>query len=193
MIVLVTGVPGVGKTSLCRFLVDARPHRYVHIRFGNLILRALDRDEITETELRRSAASLVTPSILEVATEMLMAEVAKNSERIILVDSHAVSQNRYGYVVTPDGASYFGRLRYAAIVQLFALPSTVLARSAALASGRQASVERDVNIHFMLQCSVSVGYSAASECPLLIVEAEKGVDRVAANVESLLSDVLEGS
>jgi adenylate kinase len=193
MIILVTGVPGVGKTSLCRFLAGTRPNRYIHVPFGNLILRALDREEITEPELRSSAASLVTPSILAVATEMLMIEIAKSSGHIILIDSHAVSQNRFGYVVTPDGASYFGRLRYTAIVQLFASPSTVLTRSAAAVSGRQAIFERDVDMHFMLQCCVSVGYSAASECPLLVVEAEENVNRVAVNVESLLSNVLGGS
>src|SRR2546429_7062691 len=128
MIILVTGVPGVGKTTMCMFLAAMKPQRYVHVPFGGLIHRALNQPEITEADLRRSAAQLVTPRILSVATDMLMTEVARES-RMVLVDSHAVSQTRYGYIVTPDGPSYFLRLRYSAIVQLFASAATVLSRS----------------------------------------------------------------
>lgn len=172
VIVLVTGVPGVGKTTLCQFLAATRPSEYAHVPFGSLILRALCVDQVTETDLRKSAASLVTRRVLDEATEMLMAEVAKQSKRIVLVDSHAVSQDRFGYVVTADGASYFSRLRYGAVVQLFASPSTVLSRSAKAVSGRQASSETDIETHFLLQSAVSVGYSVACECPLFVVCAE---------------------
>jgi adenylate kinase len=189
MIVLVTGVPGVGKTTLCQFLAANWPEDYVHVSFGSFILRALNSEGITEPDLRRSAASLVSRNILAEATEILMAEVTKESRRFILVDSHAVSQDRFGYVVTPDGSSYFNRLKYGVIVQLHALPSTILSRSAAVITGRQARHEKDVEMHLMLQSAVSVGYSSASECPLYVVQAEEPVERVAAVVDGLVRGV----
>jgi adenylate kinase len=189
MIVLVTGVPGVGKTTSCRFLARTRPDRYLHLPFGGLILRALNRDDLNEVDLRKSAVDLVTPKILSVATDMLVAQTAAES-RIVLVDSHAVSQIRHGYVVTPDGDSYFARMRYNAIVQLFAPARTVLSRSEAALSGRQARTEHDIEMHFLLQSAVSVGYSAASECPLLLVDAEDPIELVAASVEECLQNAL---
>lgn len=189
MIVLVTGVPGVGKTTSCGFLARTLPDRYFHLSFGGLILRALNRPDLNEVDLRRSAADLVTPKILSVATGMLVAQAAAES-RIVLVDSHAVSQTRHGYVVTPDGDSYFTKVRYNAIVQLFASARTVLSRSEGATSGRQARTEHDIEMHFALQSAVSVGYSAASECPLLLVDAEDTVELVAASVEECLQNAL---
>jgi adenylate kinase len=189
MNVLVTGVPGVGKTTSCRFLARTRPDRYFHVPFGDLILRALNRHDLNEVDLRRSAADLVTPKILSVATDMLVAQAAAES-RVVLVDSHAVSQTRHGYVVTPDGDSYFTRVRYNAIVQLFASAPTVLSRSGAASSGRQARTEHDIEMHFSLQSAVSVGYAAASECPLLLIDAEDTVELVAAGMDECLQHAL---
>lgn len=188
VIVLVTGVPGVGKTTLCKFMVSVWPNDYVHISFGTLILRtlSLNAEWVTEPELRRAAASLVTHRTLTEATELLMVEVAEAQHRIVLIDSHAVSQDRFGYIVTPDGRTYFDRLQYGAIVQLQAAPPTILARSAPDVSGRQARNEKDIELHYVLQSAVSVGYSAASECPLYVVEAEEPVESVGDMVHRLL-------
>jgi len=192
MVVYVTGVPGVGKSTLCRRLCDLRPNRYVHVSFGALILAAIGESGLTEKNLRESAASLVTSRVLRLATEKLIAEVDQSPAGILLlIDSHAVSQDRFGYVVTPDGPDYFGRLRYQAIIQLFASPTTVLAMSLPAASGRQARTARDIDVHFALQSAVSVNYAAANGCPLLLVDAGPPADVLAATVNRLLGLRLE--
>ncbi len=194
VIVLVTGVPGVGKTTLCSSMVDSWPGDYAHISFGKLILKALNPNTelVTEPDLRRSAASLVTRTILAEATELLMVRVAKEQQRIVLVDSHAVSQDKFGYIVTPDGRTYFDRLQYGAIVQLHAAPLTILSRTAPAASGRQARSEKDIELHCILQSAISVGYSAASECPLYVVEAEEPTEALAVTVHRLLQGIRVG-
>jgi adenylate kinase len=188
VVVLVTGVPGVGKTSACGSLGQLYPADYLHVSFGSLILGALGDSAVSERRLREDPTDYVTRDVLHRATAALQRVVTEASRYVtVLVDSHAVSQTNFGYVANPDGADYFQRIRYRAVIQLYAAPEVVLARSAQQETGRRAQVPADVTTHFALQSSVSMLYSAACDCPLYLVNAERGLPEVVETLHDLIS------
>ena len=187
---LVTGTPGVGKTTLCSALARELPTRYQHISFGGLILKCLNEDGFggTEADLRRRVSQLVTAQVISRATDLLVQETnADGNENLwLLLDSHAVSQDRFGFIATPDGPSYFQRLRYSAIINLFADPTEVLKRSNPDETGRQARTADDVATHANLQNAVTVLYSAFSACPAFFVDANARAGCLTEVVDRLL-------
>ncbi len=191
MLCLVTGVPGIGKSTICSTLAEGQPDRYRHVSFGRLILEALTDHGVTgvsEQDLRRRATELVTKQVLKSATALLAALVDRATDHEwLLIDSHAVSQDWYGYRATPDGSDYFAIFTYAAVVQLFAESTVVLERGAASTSGRYASTPGQLDLHFQLQAAVSISYGAQSACPVFFVDAAGEVADVAATVDTLLN------
>lgn len=187
MLVLVTGVPGVGKTSVCAYLAGHFPDRYEHLPFGRLIAEALPEEPL-EADLRRSPTQYVTRGALRRATTRLLGALStsRSESRVTLLDSHAASQDDFGFVATPDGRTYFESVQYGAIVQLFASARTVLMRSDNVVSGRRAESEADLAMHFQIQTAISTLYSSLSECPAYFVSAEAPVVDVAARLDILL-------
>ncbi|HZR82560.1 MAG TPA: AAA family ATPase [Candidatus Binatia bacterium] len=192
--VLLTGVPGVGKSSVARWLEERCDARYRWVPFGELIRQALNElagSRVEEAQLRREPTSLVTEAVLEHATRQLVAMCASSARRVVvIVDSHAVSQDQFGFRSTPDGPSYFKALRYDAIVQLVLPGQEILDRTPVGTGGRQARSGVDLDFHSSLQLMVSTFYAAMSECPLFVVSADGAVSEVAARVDGVLTRVV---
>lgn len=192
MLTLLTGVPGIGKTSTCAHLEEQWPTRYKHLPFGAFIRQVLQKAAVTERDLRLRPTALVSPAVISEATELLRQAVAELPLRVMgLLDSHAVSQDDYGYVSTPDGPEYFRHLQYAAIVNLHTGPAEVLRRSQQCSTGRRAGSVEEVELHATLQLAVSSGYAMANACPLYVVRADRNLQDVAATVHQLLTRVGE--
>ncbi|MGI8426323.1 MAG: ATP-binding protein [Actinomycetota bacterium] len=184
-----TGVPGVGKTTVCSMLAAQYPGRYCHVSFGKLILEALESGEraLSYSGLRREVSKFVTPAVIERATRLLE-ERARSAEPTIwtVVDSHAVSQDWYGYRVTADGPRYFAVIRYKAIVNLFANAGAVLNRTVLDRAGRHALSEKELELHSGLQAAVSICYGSLSECPVFFVDAGGDIKAVVERVDAVL-------
>ena len=188
MLVLVTGVPAVGKTSVCQYMSATWPSRYLHVPFGRLLLEAISDAQVTEQSLRESPSEFVDASTIRLATETLLSVAQRTpSDVTVLVDSHAVSQDRFGYVARPDGDDYFRTVQYSAIIQLHADPAVVLQRTDVNRDGRHATTMEDLSTHFLLQAAVSMSYARASSCALYVVWAQESVESVAHTVDSILS------
>jgi adenylate kinase len=189
MLVLLTGIPAVGKTSVAEELQSRDPQQFQHFRFARLILQAV-RDRRGEPNLSYSnfknrSAQLVTRADIAVATELLLAAAPRSDRRFLLVDSHAVSKANYGYRATPDSPDMLQRLGYRLIVHLFADPETVIARSST-GEHSQYTSERDVALLEQAQIATSIFYAATGGSQLHIVNANAPVNDVASTVEELL-------
>jgi adenylate kinase len=189
---LVNGAPGVGKTTLCEKLANGFRGRFVHLSFGELILQHLEAGgvRVDEPQLRREVTALVDASAISHATDALLDLLASSANKgadWILIDSHAVSPDHYGYIARPDGDSYFSRLRYDAIVHLYARGECVLSRGQGSETGRLCETKEEVEMLARLLEGVTLGYSSKCECPAYFVNAEAEPSSVAKTVSDILT------
>jgi adenylate kinase len=187
---LVTGQPGVGKTTLCQVLSETQPDRFQVLSFGQLIREEVARVrglEVNEEALRQDVTRFVTGEVTARASEMLFDAISAGTKEWILVDSHAASQDHYGFRSTPDGPTYFKRVRYAAVIQLYLSESQLLERIRADRRGRFGTNEVELLRLFTLQVAVSTTYASRCECPLYLVDSSVGRTEVAAIATGLLN------
>jgi adenylate kinase len=190
MLALLTGPPGVGKTAVAHKLTFLHPERVRTISFGRLIYDSvLSRtgSNFSYSEFRTVASTVVSPEDIRAATE----SVADRSRAIdqaqwLIVDSHAVAREHFGWQANPDTPPTLGQFSYDQIIQLDASPETVLRRIEQVPAGRLATRRRDVLILAQLQMSISAYYSGVIGCPLNVVDAEGNVDEVVGLVEACL-------
>jgi hypothetical protein len=105
MLALLTGSPGVGKTTVATALAARYPMQVETVSFGTLIHQAVNdrhRGELSYAEFRRLAAQLVRQADIEAATDLVIALKSSLGTEWLVVDSHAVAQTSYGWQAYPD-------------------------------------------------------------------------------------------
>lgn len=179
-VLLLTGVPAVGKTTLAR--KAERTISPVHtITFGEVILEVKKRTlpNATYEELRRTPTKEASIDLIERATALLLERVSQlRNSMNILIDSHAVAKDEYGFRVTPDSHDVLQKLSLDAILVLHAKHEDVAARINRQAVGRRQVTPHEVATHEALQDSVSIAYAVSTGCPVFIIMASESPEEV---------------
>jgi adenylate kinase len=188
---LLTGAPGVGKTTVSERLCGQEPDVFRVLRFGRYVYEAvLSRlgKTIEYGDFRTNSAELVTRLDIHQATERA-GKVIKDHAReskITIVDSHAVSKEHYGWRAVPDDPQLLATFGYSWIIQLYAPPELVIERTRHSPGGRLAAAPEDIAVMQALQFSTSVYYSATLGKPLHVVSNKGPVTETTEAVRALL-------
>jgi adenylate kinase len=191
MIALLTGPPGIGKSSVARQLIDRNPDVVEVISFGQLLHLAVERrlaTSINYAEFRSSAASVVTRSDFEEATiELAKNKTASDPSKWLVVDSHAVAREEFGWQANPDIPGTLQQYAYNVIILLDAPSQVVLKRIRKRPGGRLIKTKRDVEILSALQRGIATYYSGTIGSPLWVIDAKPSINSVVVAVESVLA------
>lgn len=160
-VVYLTGAPASGKSSLARELSRTVPSLRIFEFGAHLAAHLAARGQTTsQRDLRTVSASAITPEDVHAVDAELMAFVdAHRSSVPILIDSHAVTKESYGYRVTPFSLSEFARLRPTQIWAVYAEPEVVTGRIARKPEGRPSITPEEARMHTYLQASVAITYA----------------------------------
>jgi adenylate kinase len=168
---LLTGVPAVGKTSLAKKLSELiRPLQI--ISFGEMILaaRADDNPGISHSELRRNPTSEAPMDTIKRSTELLISTLDElRTHTNVVIDSHAVAKDHYGFRVSPDSTAFLARLGLRAVFVLHANYDEISRRVKTDGVGRRAVTRVEIETHERLQDAVAISYGVATGCPVFIV------------------------
>jgi adenylate kinase len=142
----------------------------------------------SQDDLRARSAGLVTPEDVSEVDRLLVSFVNDHrSDRDVLIDSHPVTKESYGYRITPFSLEQFIRLVPDEIWVLYASPEETRRRIAADSGGRPMVTEEEARMHTALQTSVATTYGIAVGCPVYLFDTGTSREELVAQLIGRLS------
>lgn len=182
-VLYLTGAPASGKSTLSQHLSGLDPHLIVFSyseRLRDYISRTRTTAGITEDKIRSLSAAIVTPDDVDAVDEELLKLVAEfRRDRSIVIDSHPVTKETYGFRVTGFTIELLRRLNPDFIFCLFVENKETRHRIEMSAKGRPMPTEFEAGMHTFLQASVASQYAIACGCPLYLLNATATVEDLA--------------
>jgi len=129
-VVLLTGAPGVGKSTL-RGALAKRLSGLQAFDYGMLLLKRKKGHGITipYSELREKSSAIVTPADVGSVDDWVIGRVSELRQHSdVVLDSHALTAEQYGLRAIPFSADQLRQLKLDAVLVLRCEPATLLKR-----------------------------------------------------------------
>lgn len=188
-VIYLTGAPAAGKSSVSAGLLKAVPSLSVW-EYGQRLtahLKARHGGDLDQAELRERSGALSTPEdIVSVDTQLIDFVQERRERGHVLIDSHQVTKERYGFRVTAYSLERFRLLAPTKIWMLYTTPEIAVARIKANAQGRPDISIEEARFHSQLQASVAVTYGMALGVPVHLFDADRPVWELCAELAACL-------
>lgn len=188
-VVYLTGAPASGKSSTTRLLGAANPELLVW-EYGARLTEYVKRRSGAVNDqdaLRRQSASVVTAADVRAVDRALVAFVKKHRKRHnIIIDSHPVTKEEFGFRITPFSLEQFKRLSPDEIWVFFVDPSVTISRINSDAAGRPMVSEEQARFHSTLQASVAATYGMGLGRPVHLFESAGDQEALVARLQRRL-------
>lgn len=178
-VIYLTGPPATGKTTLVTRLTKAFPSVRAFI-YSQLLSEHITRQggrPFSQESLRRKSGHAVSPEDILAVDRYLIREVAKaRRTQHILVDSHPVTKEGYGFRVTAFSIPFLRSLRPSRICMLFTSSKSVIRRIKRDPKGRPAITPFEADFHCFAQMSVAVAYGIQLGLPIYFYDTSADVE-----------------
>ena len=189
-VIYMTGAPAAGKSSTATMLAERVPGLLIWeygARLTNYVM-AKSQAVSTQEDLRRGSACVVThEDVVEVDRALLAFVDGNRAECHVLIDSHAVTKERYGYRITPLSLEQLTRLAPDEVWVLYASPEETRRRITTDNGGRPLISEEEAMMHTTMQASVAATYGVAVGRPVHIFDTSVPRDELVARLAGRLS------
>jgi len=173
-VIYLTGAPASGKSTSTACLGEVvRP--LAVFDYGERLrehITGRSGASISYDELRRDSAQIITTRHVDELDEILISWVQETRLRShIIIDTHAVTRETFGFRVTPFSSERIRRLRPTRIAVLYAPPSVTIARIGAGTAGRLPVTEFEAGFHCALQGAVAINYGIEIGVPIYFLDS----------------------
>jgi adenylate kinase len=175
-IVYLTGAPATGKSTLTERLAELSDQITVFTYSKELARVASARvGLVSQSDMREQSAKLITcEDVGLVDAELIeMAARFKHKEGYLVIDSHAVTIESFGFRVTPFSKAMLHDLAPDVIVCLYADAQTLIDRIKADPAGRPLPPPSELDRHVSLQCQIASLYAFETGARLYYQDASK--------------------
>ena len=182
-VVYLTGAAASGKSTLARNLRALCPELVVFSyseRLRDLI--ANRQGSLLEDETRRKSAGIVTPADIETLDNSLLSLVTyERAHRSILIDSHSVTKEDFGFRVAGVSTERIKALNPDAIVCLYAHGQAVIDRMRTQATGSLMSVF-EADMYTYMQAQLAIQYGVIVGKPVYLFDTTMPAENLARTV-----------
>lgn len=173
-VVYLTGAPASGKSSLARGLKKSISPLIVY-EYGKVLTDYLNKGKqkgIRQEHLRKQSSNIAKPSDIKAVDDYLLRHVsAKRGKMHVIIDSHAVTKESYGFRVTSFRLDQVANLSPTFIVCLYADAQTTRSRIQVNAQGRPQISIFEADFHTHLQSSVALSYGTQLGVPVYLLDS----------------------
>ncbi len=191
-VLMLTGAAGTGKSTLSKEL-QKRLHPLKRVDFGQLLLERKIRHGhpgLTYEDLRRDSARLVTSEdVRAVDQELIESLPSMRREGHILIDSHAVTQEQFGYRITHYSFEQLKSLALDAVIVTYCHPAELVARRQRDPGGRPRLNEFEAQHQMALQEAVAVNYAITCGCRCYVLNSAQPVESLAAEISTIVGNL----
>lgn len=185
----VTGAPASGKSTLCATLASEFPDTE-HFSYSKELLAHVakrTKGHLSETEIRKQSAQLISRKDVADVDRRLTAFVrGRRGKRHVLIDSHAVTKEKYGFRVTPFTVGALRALAPTLVVVLVVPAKATRKRIAAKPQGRPMPSEFEADFHAYLQSAVAFTYAFELGCRIYYLDARRSKRQLVIQMRQLL-------
>ncbi|MGN6505269.1 MAG: AAA family ATPase [Tepidisphaeraceae bacterium] len=180
-VIYLTGAPATGKSTLLAALNSSltplHPFSYSKELADHISRR--DQGALTQDDMRRYSAGVITPEDVDQVDNALieLVEVKRTSSHIV-IDSHPVTKESYGFRVTAFKQEQLNAIRPTMIVVLYAAPETVIDRITKNNQGRPTASPYEAAFHNELQGSVALIYGLRLGIPVYFLDSDRPVEQL---------------
>lgn len=174
-VIYLTGAPATGKSTLSRALArripDLRVFAYSE-ELRKLLQRKSGGPSLTEDDIRKQSARVVTAEdVVQLDQELVELVIRERGHRSVLIDSHPVTKEHYGFRVTGFDVSTIQRLNPDVLVCLYASAEVTRARIHSDAMGRPLPTAFESDMHTHLQAAVATQYGVITGKPVYLFDS----------------------
>ncbi|MCA1370175.1 AAA family ATPase [Bradyrhizobium sp. BRP14] len=172
-VIYMTGAPASGKSTTARLLKEKLEGLKVWEYGAELTRYVQERPQVTTQEdLRRLSGNVVTPDDVAAVDQKLLGFVKANRGLFpVVIDSHPVTKEDYGYRITAFSADQVRALAPDEIWVLFTSPDIAVERINANAAGRPQIDLEQARMHTDLQASVAATYGIVTGRPVYLFDS----------------------
>lgn len=175
-VIYLTGAPAAGKTTVCRKLLALRQDINV-FEYGKEMSAYLasKRDGIapSQADLRGGTQRHVSDSDIGHVNRIMLDFVLKwRAKGHVVVDSHHVTKERYGFRVSPFSVMEVNALKVSEVWVLYTSAEKTIARIHENPSGRSEPNIFEADFHTFLQANLAIVYSMISDVSVFLFDSE---------------------
>lgn len=188
-VVYLTGAPACGKSTLMSALAAAVSPLITFSYSKELAEFVSRRDSAVylQDEMRRKSSAVIGPEDVDaVDASLVKLVIERRADSHIIIDSHAVTKEPYGFRVTPFRLSRLEEIQPTLIFVLYASAEIIRARIQADPAGRPLPSVFDATFHNELQGSVALIYGIHVGVPVYFLDSSQPVATLVTEVQKRL-------
>jgi len=153
---------------------------FLHFEYGAELTKHIQsegRSVTDQQELRARSAGMVTPADVEAVDAKLLRMVEQyRGSQTILVDSHAVTKEDFGFRITAFSQTAVQQLAPDEIWLFYTEPVIAVSRIRNDAKGRPAITEEQARMHTHVQASIAATYGIVTGAPVYLIDTHREQD-----------------
>ena len=172
--IYLTGAPAAGKSSTTRLLADNISPLEIWEYGARLTAFIQERSNELEDQddLRSKSGLIVRPEDIDAVDDELLQFIGVNrSSSHIIIDSHPVTKENYGFRIAAFSLERFRRLNPDEIWMLYTPPEVAIERISRDRGGRPMIDVEQARMHTVLQASVAASYGMATGKPVYLFDS----------------------
>lgn len=166
-VVLITGIAAVGKSTLSRQIGNTQGFKAFEYGVELFNQAAQKHKKISHSDTRSHSEFYVSDENIRNTDKALQLFIQKyRNECHVVIDSHAVSKEKYGFRSEPFALGELQKANFSRIVCLYCEPNIIVERTKNNPDGRPILTIKEAEFYQNFQSSVAITYSTILGVPL---------------------------